>query len=190
MSIKLDREGIFMARAIGWQVRTFDSSQAVAVNIEFQILGQLNDAGGWDDWREYEEHTVYGMFFVLKKDGTVNTTTIEQLARSLGWNGDLYTIGDDSPPRVPVQITVKAEEYKSSLIYKASWINPKDFKPQPIGASNQQVADLNARFGSLLRAAAAAALSPKTEKPVSPGSLLQPTQRESLPLEDDSDLPF
>ncbi|HOX27490.1 MAG TPA: hypothetical protein PLL30_17350 [Candidatus Krumholzibacteria bacterium] len=187
MSNRLDREGIFMARAKSWLIRTFDNSEAVAVNIEFQILGQLNDQGGWDDWRQYDEHTVYGMFFIVKKDGTINTTTMEQLAKSLGWDGNLLAVMDAPPPKTAVQITVKADEYQGKVTYKASWINPKDFSPQPQGASDAKVSQLQARFGSLLRAAAAAA---KQSAPVAAAPSAAANQSEPAPFVSDDDLPF
>ena len=184
MSIKLDRGGIFMARAISWQVRTFDS-MAAAINIEFQILGQLNDVGGWDDWLKFEDHTVYGLFFFAKKDGSINETTVAQLAKSLGWRGDLFEVQDGPPPRTPVQITVGSEEYKGQQYYKVMWINPKDYTPQPQSATPEKVSTLNAQFGSLLRAAAAAAVA-KQGEPM-PQNQATPSLDNDT---DESDLPF
>lgn len=190
MSNRLDREGIFMARAQQWSVRTFETSQAVAINIEFLILGQLNQDGGWDDWRNYDEHTCWGMFFITKKDGTVNAVTVEQLARSLGWSGDLQVVANTTPPRTPVQITVKGEEYRGTVAYKASWINPKDYTPSPHGASDEEVGRLQARFGSLLRAAAAAAAREHVREEQPSGLPPEPEFTPAPPAEPDDDLPF
>ena len=55
-----------------------DSSQAVAVSMEILILEQL-DGSKWASWSEYEEHNVYGDYYVVKKDGSVNATIVEQL---------------------------------------------------------------------------------------------------------------
>lgn len=199
MSNKLDREGIFMARAIAWQVRVFESSSAAAINIEFQVLGQLNDQGGWDDWRSYEDHTVFGSFFFAKKDGTLNEVTVEQLVKSGLWDGNLFTVNDGPPPTTAVQISVGAEEYKGQTYYKAKWVNHKDFKPQPPGASEGDVRRLNDRFGSLLRACAASAAASQEQPQVAqaktavqddPNALTPPVPQDPPPSFDEDDLPF
>jgi len=149
----LDREGQFKAKPLSWNVYEAKSG-AVAVNITFLITAQWNGSA-WDDWSEYTS-TCPGAFYVVKKDGTINTVTVKQLAESLNWKGDLKEFLD-VPPEVEVQITVKAEDYNGMTFYKAGWINPGDHVPS-YGASPEAVGKLNVRFGSLLRAAAAAKL--------------------------------
>ena len=178
MSQKLDRAGVFMAKPMSWAVKTYDS-QAVAVEFEFKIRGQWNGEG-WDSWRDYDEYTVWGLFFVVKKDGSVNSTTVEQLARSLGWDGDLNAVVNQEVPGRAVQITVKEDIYKDTVRFKAGWMNHKDFVPTSQGADPETVSGLNNRFGSLLRAAAASA------KKDQPAPKVAPTE---APLVDD-DLPF
>ncbi len=157
MSNWIDREGIFMAQPTQWRVRTFENSQAMAVEIDFRILGMLNAEGGWDDWREYQETTCRGRWFLTKKDGSVNSSAVDQLAVALGWDGNLLTISDAGPPSRACQITVKSDEYRGEVRHNATWMNHKFFKPTPAGASTEQVNDLQGRFGSLFRAAAASA---------------------------------
>jgi hypothetical protein len=147
----LDREGTFKAKPLSWNVYEAKSG-AVAVNITFLVTAQWNGST-WDDWAEYAS-TCLGAFYVVKKDGTVNTVTVKQLSESLGWKGDLKEFLD-IPPEIEVQITVKAEDYNGATFYKAGWINPGDHVPS-FGASPEAVGKLNVRFGSLLRAAAAA----------------------------------
>ena len=78
--MQLDRPGIFKAVPTAWKIRSYDSG-AVAVSIQFLINAQL-DGNEWVSWAEAEEHTVYGEFFVIKKDGTINQTIVTQLAKS------------------------------------------------------------------------------------------------------------
>jgi hypothetical protein len=148
----LDREGVFKAKPLSWNVYEAKSG-AVAVNITFLITAMWNGAG-WDSWEEYAPHTCLGAFYVVKKDSTVNTVTVKQLSESLGWNGDLKAFLD-VPSEIEVQITVKAEDYNGATFYKAGWMNPGNHVPS-YEASPEDVAKLNVRFGSLLRAAAAA----------------------------------
>ena len=149
----LDRKGIFKARLLGWKVLDAKSG-AVAVSCEFQVLSQWDGAGGWSDWSEYEEHRCFGNWWVVKKGGQINTGAVEQLTESLGWDGDLQSILA-TPPDSTVQITVKADEYNGQTRFKAAWMNPENYEPQQPGADKEKVTQLQNRFGSLLRAAAA-----------------------------------
>ncbi len=106
---RLDRPGIFKARPLSWAVRTAESG-AVSISAEYLVLAQL-DGTEWIDWSEAEEHTVFGDTYVVKRDGTVNTSGVEQLVAALGWNGDLRSVVG-RPPQVVVQINVKDEEYQ------------------------------------------------------------------------------
>lgn len=180
--MNLDRAGIFKARPFSWKVKTFSNSSSVAIAIEFVVLAQL-DGGEWQDWDGYAEHRVWGDFFVVKKDGKPNTTTVQQLAASIGWDGSLKL--PLQPPQRVVQITVKEEFYKEQTYYKAQWINPEDFVPTGGGASEEEVHQLDARFGSLLRAAASTkAPPPKTEK-------ASPPKQSAPPLPSGADdIPF
>lgn len=179
MSQKLDRAGIFMAKPLSWAVKTYDS-QSVAIEFEFKILGEWNGEG-WNDWRDYDEYTVWGHYFVVKKDGSVNGATVEQLARSLGWDGDLNAVVNQEVPGRAVQITVKQDIYKDTVRYKAGWMNHKDFVPSSQGADAETVGSLQGRFGSLLRAAAA---SVNKDQPATKAAPVE------APLNDEDDLPF
>jgi hypothetical protein len=153
VSKQLDREGIFKALPQSWKVKQFDSSTAVAIEIEFAILAQL-DGSEWVDWSNYEEHRVRGDFWVVKKTGQANIKTVEALRDAIGWNGSLKGIVGTKPPECVVQVTVKAEDYNGKTFYKAAFINPGDYQPGSEGADASEVDQLEARFGSLLRAAA------------------------------------
>ena len=143
-----------------WWVNKADSG-AISISIDFDITAQFNGSD-WDDWSQYEPHTCIGDYWVVKKDGTVNQGTVEQLATSLAWDGNLASVRG-APPRYLVQISVKADTYKGSTRYKAGWMNPGDFTPKG-GASDEEVQQAAGQFGSLLRAAASGAA--KQAKPV------------------------
>lgn len=198
---RLDRAGIFRARPLSWRMRNSDSSQAVAVSMEFLILEQL-DGSKWASWSEYEEHNVYGDYYVVKKDGSVNATIVEQLVISLGWSGDLRDLAK-AVPDVVVQITVKADEWGGQTRFKAEWLNPGDYVPQSNAASTGSLDAAQARFGSLLRAAAAGAKppAPTTPPPARPAPSAPPPAKATPaqadvprnPISDeplDDDLPF
>lgn len=153
----LSQAGIFKCKPTVWEVREFDSG-SVAVSFKFIVLAELNLAGEtaeWESWATFDEHEVYGDWFVVKKDGTINTNAVEQLAKSLGWDGDLATVTGRPPDRI-VQVTVKPDVYKGETRYKGSWMNPENHTGGSSGAADSEaVKGLSARFGALLRAAAA-----------------------------------
>ena len=149
---RIDRAGIFKAVPTDWCVTKAKDSNSVAITVNYTIMAQFNGAD-WDDWTGYEEYTARGDHYVIKRDGGINTPTVEQLAMSLGWNGDLRSVAGN-PPDVQVQITVKADEYNGQTRYKVEWVNPGDYTPQARGASESDVDQLQKQFGSQLRAAA------------------------------------
>ena len=156
---QIDREGIFRVVPREWWIKTTENSAAVSVSFNFDIIEQW-DGADWVSWREYEQHTVFGDYWVIKRDRTVNQGTVEQLATSLGWDGNLESV-IGAPPNIIIQVSVRADTYEGKTRYKASWMNPGDFSPRS-GAPPEEVTKLSTQFGSLLRAAAAGAAKAAT----------------------------
>jgi len=192
-AILIDRAGIFKARPFDWSVQPSASSKAIAISIGLLIESQYEN-GEWLSWAEYEPHTVRGWWYVIGKNGQVNTVAVEQLTKSLGWNGDLKAIRVSGPPDLVVQVKVEANEYNGKTTYKAGWMNPEDFVPDFSGASEDDVAKLSVQFGSLLRAAAAAVAKagPKgaTKSTPKPAAKRPPVAVPTSAPADDSDVPF
>ena len=158
---RLDRAGIFKAKPIAMGLKPGRETKSVAVWIEFHILAQ-RDGDGWVDWFDYEDHSIIGEFNIVKKDGTVNERGVANLAEVLDWNGDPDTIVGD-PPDIPVQITVGEETYNNVTRLKVQWLNSVDYQGGIQSATPEQVKQIKAQFGSLLRAAAGAARKPKAD---------------------------
>lgn len=157
---RLDRVGIFLARPVAMGLQNAKETKAVSVWVEFQITAQ-QDGTEWTDWSSYEDHSITGYFWIVKKDGTVNERTVANLAEVLDWDGNPETISGD-PPDIPVQITVAEETYNGNITLRVQWLNPADYQGGIQSATPEQVKQINAQFGSLLRAAAGAARKPKT----------------------------
>jgi hypothetical protein len=183
----LDREGIFRVKPFDWSIQPSGSSKAIAVSVGCVVTAQY-DAGEWVSWTEYEPYQVRGWWYVIGKDGRVNQKAVDQLALSLGWDGDLRTIRNSNPPDIEVKVTVKANVYNEKTTYKATWMNPGDYTPEPSGASDEDVSKLVVQFGSLLRAAAAASkkTAGKTTPPVkaktktSPDPIIAPVDMDDV----------
>ena len=159
---QLAQTGIFKVRPTAWEIYAAVSG-AVSVSMTFLVLEELDEGNVWASWDEFEDHQVYGSWWVIKKDGTVNTGAVDQLVECLGWNGNLTSVGGEPPQKI-VQITVKDETWEGVTRYKASWMNPEDFTGGggDYGVDEAGAKALQARFGSLLRAAAGSA-KPKAE---------------------------
>lgn len=201
--MKLDREGTFMARPATWGVKTGKESQSVAINMGFVVTAQ-RDGDEWIDWSQYDEHVVYGDFWIVKKDGSINTNAVDSLVRAFGpesikWIGDLRRI-DGQPPETPVQIVVEPDDFFDPPRFKVKWINAADYEPTPMLADAMAVGGLQGRFGSLLRAAASSAAQglPKGETAKKPAPKLPPKgdgkrsveeARAALPPVDDAPMP-
>ena len=197
MSRMIDREGIFKARPLSWEIYRAESG-AVAVSMNFEITAELNESSDWDDWTQYEQHTCYGNWWVVKRDKSINMNPVKQLAESLGWDGNLSSVSPDNPPDQIVQITVRENVYQDNLRYRADWMNPGDFTPSPRSASPEDVQQLETQFGSLLRAAASA-VQPTPPPPPSPPAPMptdEPSTDDGAPapsppvVAPDDDLPF
>lgn len=168
----LDRTGIFKARPVSWNVRKSENSESVAIQIHYQILAEKSGSD-WEDWTQYEPHYVRGDHWIVKKDGRPNVKTIETLAEVLSWDGSLSSVIGSDPPDIVVSVTVEAETYDGKTYHKVAWLNPENYVPGGDGASADEVRQLDAKFGSLLRAAARGSGKPAakptpTKKPPQP----------------------
>lgn len=178
--MNLDREGIFKARPMQWRVQPAKETASLAIAVEYLITAKLDENNQWEDWTSYQEMTCWGYHYVVQRDGKPNVTTVQQLSESLGWSGSLKDVLSP-PPEVEVQITVKANTYNNKTTYRAEWVNPGDYQPTGGGADESEVTKLEARFGSLLRAAA-------SSKPKAPGKKPAP-KPEPAPVNPE-DIPF
>lgn len=176
---KLDRAGVFKARPIAMGLQPSRETKSVAVWIEFQITAQ-QDGSEWTDWSEYEDHSITGFFYIVKRDGNVNVPTVENLAAVLDWDGNPETIGGD-PPDILVQITVEEDTYNGKTALKVKWLNSADYQGGVSTATPDQVKAISAQFGSVLRAAAGAARKTKTATKAKPPAKTAPVAQAAIP---------
>lgn len=161
----LDRIGVFRAKPVSWVVKTFKASRSVAIGVEFKIIAQLDESDSWQSWEEFEPHRVFGDFFIVGREGQPNTKTCGRLRDALGWSGNLKL---GQVPDVEVRIEVESEVYQGTTRFKVKWLNPLDYMPESFGASPEEVGQLEAQFGSLLRAAAAGSVKKAAPAPKAP----------------------
>jgi hypothetical protein len=154
----LERAGVFKARVALWGVRLAKDpkqSKSAAVACIYEILAvyegkTLVDISG--------DHLVCeGAHYFLKKDGTLNKRTIDQLVEVFGWDGNMNRFTQD-PPITPLLIEVKPDAYNNKVRYRADRIAPATADPEQVFAGGpagdadpKQVLRLDAEFGAALR---------------------------------------
>jgi hypothetical protein len=186
MARQLEHEGVFKATPTAWGLQDSQNTQSVALVVTFKILEKL-EGGGWEDWSAYEDQEITGWFYIVKKDGGVNAATVENLVKSIGWDGNLDLSA--GPQDITCQITTANEEYNGKVRLKVQWLNPADFVPGPKTVDPVKAKELQSRYGSQLRAAAAAA-KPKhtaTAKAAPPPARPAPAPQPEVA---EDDLPF
>lgn len=201
----LDRDGIFKAKVTDWAIEKKDDAKSIGVRIGFLITAQYEN-GEWTSWEDYMPHTIRGWWYPIRKNGQTNASAVEQMVRSMNWNGDLRWFKEAPLDDILVQITVKTESFtgndgQTRSSRKATWMNPADWEPTGGGASDEDIDKLQSQFGSLLKAAASAAKpkSAPTSKPVpaqkAPPKQTRPQTAPAAPPPmpeppDDRDVPF
>lgn len=185
----IDREGTFKAKPIAWSIHRSQGSQSVGINVQFDIVAK-QEGDEWEDWTMYGPCSVFGYFNVLKKDGTVNQKTVENLAEVLSWNASMQQITSAPPPDVVVQVVVEFNEYNGKSSYRVKWLNPGDYTHAGGGCSPDEARALDAQFGSLLRASAGAVAPKPNGKPKSPPVKRAPAREPSLAEAIDEGAPF
>ncbi len=180
-------------------------SKSIGVNI--LVVG----TGWWDaeneQWNDCEESDwraeAYGYVNIVKKDGSLNEKSIENLVKNAGWDGDITSIVQKTWEPTPIAFTIKADEYDGKTTYKVNYINPFDYTPGGGGfkAFDPQAGkSLANQYGSQLRALASKfkpkALPTNGTKPSAPPkpkpkSEPAPKQETVPPSDDDGgDVPF
>lgn len=183
MSKLCTREGIYKAKPVNWLVKRIEGSSSVAISMRLQIVGWLDEHNAWQPWCDEagvafgDEHTI-GDFWVVKRDGSIGAEAAKALAESLGWNGSFSFIASNPPPDKVVQVSVKAEQKDGKTYYQACFMKPEHWTPKgPSGADAASAKQLDAQFGSLLRAATSSVRTAPAGRPGSPPPRGAPAQR-------------
>lgn len=154
----MNQEGDFRVLFVEYGVKERESG-AVCISICAKVLDRWMPAaddkdGFWESWAEHDV-VVYGDFYIILKNGTLNDKQIESLIEYCGWNGDLSTIHSGSWVPTPCRTSVKGDTYNGETRYKMSWLN--DYNSTLGGMNNLDDAALKrieAKHASAMRAIA------------------------------------
>lgn len=169
MSQEVDREGDFRGTVTSYGLREMET-QAVCVSLVVAIEEHWTGEG-WEDWRQYEVFA-RGDVWLIKKDGSINTTGSESLAKSAGWDGQLTSIVNGSWEPPAIQVRVQRSVYKDRESFRIAFVNSYNSTPGGGATSNvdeDRLKALQAKYGSQFRAIAGnVKRNAPTEKPAAP----------------------
>ncbi len=168
------REGLFNAHPVEIGIDETGPNKLATCIIRFKLYEELQPSGEWDDCAS-DNFEITGYFYVEKKDGSLNTVTIDALKAALGWDGrDPFWLQETDLSEHAVQVKLGFEEYGGKTRIKVQYLNPFG----STGAGGVTKADdatrrtIGNRLGSKLRALSGPVPAPaKPTKPAAPPNL-------------------
>ena len=119
-----NREGLFNAYPVEIGVDETGPNNLTTCIINFRLYEELQSSGEWADCAD-EKFEVTGYFYLEKKDGSLNSITIDSLKAALGWDGrDPFWLQDTDLSQHPVQVKLAFEEYNGKTRLKVQYLNP------------------------------------------------------------------
>ena len=157
-----NREGLFNAFPIEVGVDETGPNKLATCIIKFKLYEELQDSGEWDDCAA-DNFEITGYFYLEKKDGSLNSITIDALKAALGWDGrDPFWLQETDLSQHAVQLKLALEEYGGKTRMKVQYLNP--FGATGTGgvskADGPAKTAIRNRLGSKLRAVAGPAQKP------------------------------
>jgi len=181
MAIPFDREGSFRGVITEYALQDTQNSKSIGVACKFQVHEFFNhELEQWEDWRSFDMEG-YGTTWIIKKDGTLNSSAIESLIKSTGWDGDVLSIIEQRFQPTPCQWSTKAEQYEGNTTFRPNFLAPYDAVPGGPGLrkiDDQKGRSLASQYGAQLRAIAgnAKAKAAPAGRPSAPPPVQNPPQ--------------
>ena len=166
-----NREGLFNAHAAEVGVDETGPNKLATCIIKFKLYEELQASGEWADCAA-DNFEITGYFYLEKKDGSLNSITIDALKAALGWDGrDPFWLQETDLSQHAVQLKLAFEEYNGKTRLKVQYLNP--FGSTGTGgvtkADGAAKTAIRNRLGSKLRALAGPAQKPA--QPAAPPNL-------------------
>ena len=157
-----NREGLFNAFPVQIGIDETGPNNLATCIINFKLYEELQPTGEWADCSG-DNLDITGYFYLEKKDGSLNTVTIDALKDSLGWDGrDPFWLQETDLSQHPVQVKLAFEEYGGKTRLKVAYLNPHGStgKGGVSKADDATRKSITNRLGSKLRATAGPAQAP------------------------------
>lgn len=154
-----NREGRFKASIGEHGVAETGPNNLATFVCEFHLVQEL--ANG--EWIPVDEDlSISGYFYLEKKDGSLNTVTIDQLKDAFGWDGrDPFWLQDTDFTDHVVQVKLVFEEYGGKTRIKVQYVNPEDWAGGGVPTADDSMRrSIAGRLGAKLRANAGGSPAP------------------------------
>lgn len=151
MSNKIDREGFFRAVPKSWDsVEGKEGSQSKGLKITFDIT-EYKEGDTWIDWRPYAIEAT-GVFYAIKKDGSIDHAKVKRLAETIGWNGSWEMVAEYLPIEIEVQVQVKLDTYGDKPEFRVDGIWDRDYVPGAKKLTVARAKEIDAQYMAQMRA--------------------------------------
>jgi len=119
-----NREGLFNAHPVQIGIDETGPNNLATCIINFKLYEELQPSGERADCAA-DNFDICGYFYLEKKDGSLNTVTIDALKDALGWDGrDPFWLQETDLSQHPVQVKLALEEYGGKTRMKVQYLNP------------------------------------------------------------------
>lgn len=157
--------GQYQAKPKQWTVGPTKNG-AIELTVDFHLTGWFDG----ENWLVTDAEII-GRFYLVTKDGTINTKTVETVEDVFGWNQADGTEWFAHIQELPAcQVSCEFEEYNGKNTLKVKWLNAFDRDPnhglKPINVT--ECKKIDGQFGNLFRANARKPATPKTSARPSP----------------------
>jgi hypothetical protein len=171
-----DREGRFKASIVEYGVAETGPNRLATFICRFSLTQEL--AGS--EWMAVDENLdITGYFYLEKRDGSINTVTVDQLKSAFGWDGrDPLWLQDADFSELVVQVKLEFELYEGKPRLKVRYVDAAGATPAGVPRADEGARRaLSTRLGSKLRALAGGtpAQAPKPAgRPTTPAAPAKP----------------
>lgn len=151
-----DREGRFRAGILEHGVAETGPNNLATFVCKFGLIDELVN-GEWVGLGPEESGLdITGYFYLEKRDGSINTVTVDQLKAAFGWDGrDPLWLQDSDFGQLTVQVKLEYELYNNQQKLKVRYVDAADAEGRGVPKADDATRkSLSTRLGSKLRALA------------------------------------
>lgn len=164
-----NREGRFKATILEHGVAETGPNKLATFVCRFQLTQELING----EWEPVEEDLdITGYFYLEKRDGTLNSVTIDHLKSAFGWDGrDPFWLQDADFGQLVVQVKLAFETYDNKTRLKVQYVDAEGATPSGIPQADDAARrTIATRLGAKFRANAGGtpAPAPKPSRPAPP----------------------
>jgi len=154
-----NREGRFKATILEHGVAETGPNKLATFVCRFQLTQELIN-GEWEPVDE--DFDITGYFYLEKRDGTLNTVTIDHLKSAFGWDGrDPFWLQDADFGQLVVQVKLAFETYDNKTRLKVQYVDAEGATPSGVPQADDAARrTIATRLGAKFRANAGGTPAP------------------------------